>query len=120
MPPSYETLVPYGLNDNMVPYARREDGGGGQISTAFKGACRRAGIVDFSPHDCRHTWATMFYRATRDIEALMRLGGWRDIKMVQRYVHLDVDHLGGAVDAFEDYINRAKSVPANIQMDVAN
>ena len=106
------------LTHQMKAYAYRE-GGGGQIDTAFDGACRRAGITDFSPHDCRHTWATLFYRATKDIDALMTLGGWKDIKSAQRYVHLDVDHLGGAVDAFEDYLERAKSVPANTQMDVA-
>ena len=31
-------------------YAVREHAGG-QIKTAFKGACRRAGITDFTPHD---------------------------------------------------------------------
>jgi integrase len=50
-------------------YAEKESGGG-QIKTAFKGACRRAGIADFSPHDCRHTWATWHYAANRDLIAL--------------------------------------------------
>src|SRR6516162_9365248 len=48
------------------PYAEKESGGG-QIKTAFRGACRRAGITDFSPHDCRHTWATWHYAANRDL-----------------------------------------------------
>ena len=42
------------------------DGEGGQIKTAFKGACRRAGIADFHPHDCRHTWATWHYAANSE------------------------------------------------------
>ena len=45
------------------------DGEGGQFKTAFRGACRRAGISDFHPHDCRHTWATWHYSANRDLRA---------------------------------------------------
>jgi integrase len=33
---------------NREPYKRKKDGGG-QIKKAFKGACARAGIVDFRP-----------------------------------------------------------------------
>ncbi len=79
------------------PYARKADGGG-QIKTAFKGACRRAGISDFTPHDCRHTWASWFYAETRDLVALMNLGGWKSEKMVMRYTHLNPDHLAAAID----------------------
>ena len=70
------------------PYARKVDGGG-QIKTAFKAACRRAGIADFTPHGLRHTWATWHYIANRDLTALMELGGWRSEKMVMRYTHVD-------------------------------
>ncbi len=79
------------------PYAQRA-GVSGQIKTAFKGACRRAGISDFTPHDCRHTWASWFYAETRDIRALMELGGWKSMKMVERYTHLNPDHLAAAID----------------------
>ncbi len=79
------------------PYARRDDGGG-QIKTAFRGACRRAGITDFTPHDCRHTWASWFYAETRDIRALMDLGGWKSLAMVERYTHLNPDHLAAAIE----------------------
>lgn len=80
------------------PYARKEDGGG-QIKTAFNGACRRAGISDFSPHDCRHTWATWHYAANRDLAALMYLGGWQTEKMVLRYTHVNVGHLATSISA---------------------
>jgi integrase len=70
---------------------------GGQIKTAFKGACRRAGIADFHPHDCRHTWATWHYSANRDIGALMELGGWKSVAMVMRYAHTNPDHLAHGV-----------------------
>jgi integrase len=80
-----------------APYAEKEDGGG-QIKTAFKGACRRAGIEDFSPHDCRHTWATWHYIANRDIVALMKLGGWKSERMVLRYAHLNVSQLAPSIE----------------------
>jgi integrase len=79
-----------------------KDDGGGQIKTAFRGACRRAGIEDFHPHDCRHTWATWHYAANRDIAALMRLGGWKSIAMVLRYAHINVDDLALSVSKLGD------------------
>jgi integrase len=78
---------------------REAEAAGGQIKTAFYGACRRAEIDDFSPHDCRHTWATWHYAANRDIIALMKLGGWKSEKMVLRYAHVNVSHLAGSIDA---------------------
>ncbi len=81
------------------PYARKHDHGGGQIKTAFKGACRRAGINHLTPHDCRHTWATWHYAANRDLRALMELGGWKSEAMVMRYTHVNTDHLRATIEA---------------------
>ena len=53
---------------------------GSRIKKAFAGACRRAGIADFTAHGCRHTWATWHYAANRDVSALMRLGGWKTVQ----------------------------------------
>ncbi len=80
------------------PYERKRDGGG-QIKTGFKAACRRAGITNFTPHDCRHTWASWTYAATRDLVALMELGGWSSERMVLRYTHLNVSHRADAIAA---------------------
>jgi integrase len=81
-----------------LPYAEKQNAGG-QIKTAFRGACRRAGIEDFSPHDCRHTWATWHYAANRDLIALMKLGGWKSERMVLRYAHVNVSQLAPSIDA---------------------
>jgi integrase len=79
------------------PYSRPrsadDTSAGTRIKTAFKAACRRAGIVDFHPHDCRHTWATWHYAENRDLGALMRLGGWKSERMVMRYAHVNVGEL---------------------------
>src|SRR5262249_58511369 len=63
-----------------LPYAQKDDGGG-QIKTAFNGACRRAGITNFSPHKCRHTWATWHYAANQDLIAPMKIGGGKSESM---------------------------------------
>jgi integrase len=79
------------------PYERKLDGGG-QIKTAFRGACRRAGIEGFRPHDCRHTWATWHYAANRDLLTLRKLGGWKTEKMVFRYAHVNTTEHAHTID----------------------
>jgi integrase len=85
-----------------LPYERpkRPDdtSAGSRIKKAFAGACRRAGIDGFSAHGCRHTWATWHYAANRDVSALMRLGGWKTVSMVMRYVHANVDEHRHTID----------------------
>lgn len=81
-----------------LPYVVKDDGGG-QIKTAFKGACKRAGIANFSPHDCRHTWATWHYAANRDLLALKTLGGWKTERMVFRYAHVNTAQHAGSIAA---------------------
>lgn len=71
---------------------------GTRIGTAFRNACRRAGIVGFRVHDCRHTWATWHYQHNRDLTALARLGGWRSEKMVLRYAHQNVGEFASSID----------------------
>ncbi len=80
------------------PYVPKRDSGG-QIKTAFKGACRRAAIEDCTPHVCRHSWASWTYGGTRDLVALMELGGWRTESMVRRYAHLNVGHRAQTIAA---------------------
>lgn len=63
---------------------------GSRIKTAFRRACKRAGIENFHPHDCRHTWATWHYRANHDLVVLQKLGGWKTLSMVMRYAHTNV------------------------------
>jgi integrase len=81
-----------------LPYAVADDRGG-QIKTAFTAACRRAGITDFRPHDCRHTWATWHYAENRDLIGLMRLGGWKSERMVLRYAHVNTSELAASIEA---------------------
>jgi integrase len=61
-------------------------------------ACRRAGITDFHPHDCRHTWAKWHYQENRDLTALQALGGWLTLKMVMRYAHANKSEFRASID----------------------
>jgi integrase len=84
------------------PYERprgdEDTSAGSRIRTAFAGACRRAGISDFTPHCCRHTWATWHYAQNRDLLALQRLGGWKSLAMVTRYAHVYVSELAHTIE----------------------
>src|SRR5262249_9187503 len=83
------------------PYARlreNDTSAGDRIKKAFGNACERAGIRDFTPHDCRHTWATWHYAKNRDLLALQRLGGWKTLSMVTRYTHVNVGELAHTID----------------------
>jgi len=80
-----------------LAYEDRGGEGGGQIKTAWAGMSRRAKIADFTPHDCRHTWATWHYQANRDLIGLMKLGGWKSLKMVERYAHVNTTHLAPSI-----------------------
>ena len=71
---------------------------GTRIKTAFRAAVRRAGLIDFHPHDCRHTFATWHYAANRDLIGLMKLGGWKSERMVLRYAHVNVGELAASID----------------------
>jgi integrase len=81
-----------------LPKGGNDTSAGGRIKKAFGGACRRAGIANFTPHGCRHTWATWHYIENRDLTALQNLGGWQSITMVMRYTHTNVDELRDTID----------------------
>jgi len=82
-----------------LPYASREGRGGGQVKTAWSSMVKRAGLTDFTPHDCRHTFASWHYAANRNTLGLMLLGGWKSERMVARYAHLNPDAQQPEIDA---------------------
>ena len=87
-----------------TPYARprpdddSDTSAGSRIKTVFHGACRRAGIVDFTPDGCRHTWANWHYQQNRNLASLQSLGGWKTLAMVLRYAHTDVEEHAHTID----------------------
>jgi integrase len=70
---------------------------GGQIAQPFKRAVQAAGLDPdrFTPHVCRHSWATWFHAQTRDVLRLKDEGGWKSGEW-QRYTKLGTPDLGAA------------------------
>jgi integrase len=58
------------------------------IKTAFNAALKRAEILDFRPHDLRHTFASHYVMRGGSLGALQKILGHADIKMTMRYAHL--------------------------------
>ena len=61
------------------------------IRTVFDKACAKAGLSHVTPHDLRHTWCSRLGEKGMDDRTLQELGGWKTLKMVQRYSHTN-DH----------------------------
>lgn len=68
------------------------------IRTAFTTACRNAKLPGVSPHTLRHTFASRLMMAGVDIRTIQELGGWKEIKMLERYAHLSQEHKALAVE----------------------
>ena len=65
---------------------------GSGIKKAHATACRRAGIADFHVHDWRHSWASNCVMAGIDLETIRVEGGWKSLKMVERYATVSAAH----------------------------
>ncbi|UCF70255.1 MAG: site-specific integrase, partial [candidate division WOR-3 bacterium] len=57
------------------------------IKTAFKAACRRAGITNLRFHDLRHTFGTWLVNQGADIKTIQELMGHKSLKSTERYLH---------------------------------
>ncbi len=68
------------------------------MKTAFKGACRRAGISNLRFHDLRHTFASRLVEKGVDVETVRDLLGHHSITVTQRYTHSNDERKKAAVD----------------------
>ena len=68
---------------------------------AHNAICEECGAL-FDPYSLRHTFATRFYTETKDIFALQKVLGHADLKTLQRYVHVDEEHVREAMRKFEE------------------
>lgn len=77
------------------PFAERADGRGPSIRNPFARAVAQIDLDPdvFTPHVCRHTFATWSYSQHRDLLRLKRDGGWKSNE-AEKYVHLASPELG--------------------------
>ncbi|HXV25936.1 MAG TPA: tyrosine-type recombinase/integrase [Alphaproteobacteria bacterium] len=67
-------------------------------SRAWRGAALRPnGGSDFRIHDWRHHRASHCVMSGMDLLTLRRLGGWRSLRMVERYADVSVEHMAEAI-----------------------
>jgi integrase len=71
--------------------------GGSPIRKAHQTACLRAGIVDFHVHDWRHHWASQCVMSGIDLETIRQEGGWKSLRMVERYATVSAAHRSQAM-----------------------
>lgn len=64
-------------------------------------ALEDAGLENLRWHDLRHTWASLMRQSGVGLGDLQELGGWRSQNMVQRYAHMNVDHLRGVASKMD-------------------
>lgn len=93
------------LNRLDKPYADTRDykyPGGNPLRRAHATAITRAGVrpnggADFTVHDWRHHWASWCVMEGVDLITIARMGGWKDLRMVQRYAAVSTDHMARAI-----------------------
>ena len=75
-----------------------------RTGTAFKAACRRAGIVDLRVHDLRHTASTNLRRAGVDTATAMKIVGHKSDRMHRRYNTIKPEDLQKAAEKLHSYM----------------
>lgn len=73
-----------------------------QVTVAFVRACKAAGILDFSLHDLRHTFASQLRMNGTDLHTVGQLLGHKDLRMTARYSHLSPEYLGTAASRLDE------------------
>jgi len=70
----------------------------------FVRAVRKAGLVDFTWHDLRHTFASRLVMSDVDIRTVAELMGHKNIQMTMRYSHLAPEHKLVAVERLLQFV----------------
>jgi integrase len=83
-----------------------------EVKTAFKTACRKAGIEDLRFHDLRHCVATNLRRAGVDTTTAMQIIGHKSALMWKRYNSVAESDLLLAANKLSTYFSNTVITPA--------
>ena len=97
-----------GKHDEYVFVRRDGQRINGLPSKVWKAALQKAGLVDVRWHDLRHTWASLMRQAGVGLDDLQELGGWESRVMVQRYAHVNVEHLAPLANVLDGVLRVAQ------------
>ena len=75
------------------------------IRNGFDSACARAGILDFTFHDLRHTFNTNMRKAGVDQTVIMKLTGHKTLAMFNRYNTVDQDDARQAMGRLNSFLS---------------
>lgn len=84
------------------------------VKTAFKGACRRAGIKGARFHDLRHTALWHMVEAGADLVTVSQIAGHSTIQMTMRYCHPGEDTQRRAVEKLGEYYKETGKKPDSV------
>ena len=85
-----------------------------RIGTAFKAACRRAGIKGLRVHDLRHTASTNLRRAGVDTATAMKIVGHKSDRMHRRYNTIEPEDLQKAAAKLHSFRTNTVITPDGI------
>jgi integrase len=83
-----------------------------ELSMCFMRACRKAGILDFSFHDLRHTHATWLRQRGVPLDLIAKQLGHKDLRMTQRYAHIAATQVRDAVNRLDKILSIPESIPS--------
>jgi len=93
----FETLKGLPQQGEFVFFNSETRGHVQDVKTAFKGACRRAGIKGLRFHDLRHTAASWMVEGGVDLVTVSKILGHASIQMTMRYAHPTPENMRRAV-----------------------
>lgn len=80
-----------------------------KVQRAFRKALKAANITNFHFHDLRHCYCSYLRQQGVDLHTIASLAGHRDLRMTQRYAHLNVDNLRDVVAKLDSITNLSQS-----------
>jgi integrase len=114
----FETLKSLPQNSDFVFFNPGTNGHIQDVKTAFKGACRRAGIQGLRFHDLRHTAASWMVEAGVDLVTVSKILGHSSIQMTMRYAHPTPENMRRAVSKLSEKMKKTRQKVDTVKIPV--